>query len=195
MYVEKWQELALTRDSDHAKLAYNWYGSWTTLYSLFADAVLCFHTEVSSQDDMLSPSMTGQKPLRENDEHNAKSSNFLPNDLYLNHSNFYTLAMQQYGLPLDSRHTYIKSDWMLQTAAVSTASLRASLNSALARWLNKTNTDLPFTDLFESEGNGEFGAGNRFAARPVVGSHFARLALERACGGKAVEGLTALDRL
>jgi hypothetical protein len=30
-------------------------------------------------------------------------------------------------------------------------------------------------------------------ARPVVGGHFAPLALERACGGKAVEALRFLD--
>lgn len=30
-------------------------------------------------------------------------------------------------------------------------------------------------------------------ARPVVGGHFAFLALERACGGKASEGLRFLD--
>jgi hypothetical protein len=30
-------------------------------------------------------------------------------------------------------------------------------------------------------------------ARPVVGGHFAFLALERACGGKAVDGLKFLD--
>jgi len=30
-------------------------------------------------------------------------------------------------------------------------------------------------------------------ARPVVGGHFAFLALERACGGKAVEALVFLD--
>lgn len=31
-------------------------------------------------------------------------------------------------------------------------------------------------------------------ARPVVGAHFARLALERACGGRAAEGLQFLDK-
>lgn len=30
-------------------------------------------------------------------------------------------------------------------------------------------------------------------ARPVVGGHFAFLALERACGGRASEGLKFLD--
>lgn len=32
-----------------------------------------------------------------------------------------------------------------------------------------------------------------FKARPVVGGHFAFLALERACGGEAVASLSFLD--
>ncbi len=35
--------------------------------------------------------------------------------------------------------------------------------------------------------------GIAFMARPVVGGHFAFLALERACGGKAIEALRFLD--
>jgi hypothetical protein len=53
-------------------------------------------------------------------------------------------------------------------------------------------TDRPLTDLYETEGNGGF-PGINFMARPVVGGHFAFLALERACGGKAVDGLRFLD--
>jgi hypothetical protein len=48
------------------------------------------------------------------------------------------------------------------------------------------------TDLYETEGDGGF-PGIYFMARPVVGGHFAFLALERACGGKAVEALSFLD--
>ena len=54
-------------------------------------------------------------------------------------------------------------------------------------------TDRPFTDLYETEGDGDFPRDIRFMARPVVGGHFAFLALERACGGKAVEALRFLD--
>jgi len=54
-------------------------------------------------------------------------------------------------------------------------------------------TDRPFTDLYETEGDGGFPNGVYFMARPVVGGHFAFLALERACGGKAVEALRFLD--
>jgi hypothetical protein len=53
-------------------------------------------------------------------------------------------------------------------------------------------TDRPFTDLYETEGDGGF-PGIYFMARPVVGGHFAFLALERACGGRAVEALRFLD--
>ena len=53
-------------------------------------------------------------------------------------------------------------------------------------------TDLPLTDLYDTEGTGGF-PGIAFKARPVVGGHFAFLALERACDGKAVAGLSFLD--
>ena len=48
------------------------------------------------------------------------------------------------------------------------------------------------TDLHDTEGTGHF-LGAYFMARPVIGGHFAYLALERACGGKAVEGLAFLE--
>jgi hypothetical protein len=53
-------------------------------------------------------------------------------------------------------------------------------------------TDRPFTDLYDTEGQGDFSP-VRFMARPVVGGHFARLVLERACGGRAIDGLEFLD--
>lgn len=52
--------------------------------------------------------------------------------------------------------------------------------------------DRPLTDLYDTEGEGGF-PGPDFFARPVVGGHFAFLALERACGGKAAEALRFLD--
>ena len=52
--------------------------------------------------------------------------------------------------------------------------------------------DRPLTDLYDTEGDGGF-PGIAFKARPVVGGHFAFLALERACDGKAVAGLSFLN--
>lgn len=62
----------------------------------------------------------------------------------------------------------------------------------LSEKLIKIWPDRPFTDLYDTEGKGGF-PGPRFMARPVVGGHFAFLALERACGGKAVDALKFLD--
>ena len=41
-YLEKWQEYALAKDKSHVKVSYHWHGSWTTLYNMYADALLCF---------------------------------------------------------------------------------------------------------------------------------------------------------
>lgn len=54
--------------------------------------------------------------------------------------------------------------------------------------------DRPLTDLYETEGDGGF-PGPHFFARPVVGGHFAFLALERACDGRAVGGLDFLTEV
>lgn len=100
--------------------------------------------------------------------------------------------MQRYGLPLDSRHLYAKSDWEFEAAAVSSRATRTQILDAVAKWLNETETDHPFTDLYKTEEKGGF-PGPNFFARPVVGAHFAFLTLERACGGNAVQGLEFLD--
>jgi hypothetical protein len=89
--------------------------------------------------------------------------------------------MQRYGLPLDSRHLYAKSDWEFEAAAVSEPGTRKMILDHVARWVNETSTDRPLTDLYDTEGTGGF-PGIYFMARPVVGGHFAFLALERACG-------------
>jgi len=95
-------------------------------------------------------------------------------------------------LPLDSRHLYTKSDWEFFAVAVASKQVREEVVQSIALWVNETSTDLPLTDLYDTEGDGGF-PGISFKARPVVGGHFAFLALERACGGKAVQALSFLD--
>lgn len=69
---------------------------------------------------------------------------------------------------------------------------QASLQHATKRDVINKYIDRPLTDLYDTEGTGGF-PGITFAARPVVGGHFAFLALERACGGKAVDALQFLN--
>lgn len=201
-YIEKWQEYGMSRDGGHAKLAYDWYGSWTTLYSLYADAVLCFHpsttnTSLSEHEtvDFATGDSPSQSPLKSTKSHNGRTpitKNFIPSHIYKAQSKWYAQAMQKYGLPLDSRHLYTKSDWEFEAAAVASKSVRSEILDRVAMWLNETVTDRPFTDLYETEGEGGF-PGPWFFARPVVGGHFAFLSLERACGGTAAKGFDELD--
>jgi hypothetical protein len=48
------------------------------------------------------------------------------------------------------------------------------------------------TDLYESE-DGGYPTNLRLYARPVVGGHFSFMALENACGGRAVGALDFLN--
>jgi hypothetical protein len=189
-YIEKWQEYGISRDGGHAKLAYDWYGSWTTLYSLYADAVLCFHpsttnTSSSSTSAFAADAHHAQKPLSPAHPSSGRTpitTDFIPSSIYKSQSKWYANVMQKYGLPLDSRHLYTKSDWEFEAAAVASKKVRSEILDRVALWLNETVTDRPFTDLYNTEGDGGF-PGPWFFARPVVGGHFAFLTLERACGG------------
>ncbi|KAK0664452.1 hypothetical protein QBC41DRAFT_328687 [Cercophora samala] len=211
-YIEKWQEYGISRDGTHAKLAYTWYGSWTTIYNLYADSLLCFHVDggknrSSSGYDPRSytggrrsgkqPRMESQVPLQgqayEAGKKHGDDGVFIPDRVYQMQSDWYHAVLQKYGLPLDSRHLYTKSDWEFFAAAVTGRKTRTEILTSVAKWVNETETDRPFTDLYDTEGNGGF-PGIWFMARPVVGGHFAFLALERACGGKAVEALGFLDK-
>ncbi|KAJ5887829.1 hypothetical protein N7495_007870 [Penicillium taxi] len=174
-YIAKWEEFGMSRDGSHAKLAYDWYGSWTSLYNLYADAQLCFHLEGTN--------------LSSNE-----SAGFVPRHIYQKQSIWYHYVRQKYGLPLDSRHLYTKTDWEFFSMAVTSKPVRSEVLESVARWVNETVTDRPFTDLHQTEGDGNF-PGPNFFARPVIGGHFAFLALERACGGRAMKGLSFLDDL
>lgn len=186
VYIKDWEGYAMSPDGGRAKLAYHWQGSWTTLYSLFADAVLCFHPNGNFSEDSTRLLVGGddQLPILQQEATTSRSKNFIPNHIYTTQSRWYANAMQKYGLPLDSRHLYTKSDWEFQVAAVASRKTRKEILARVARWVNETATDRPLTDLYKTEEDGGF-PGNRFTARPVVGSHFAFLTLERVCGGRA----------
>ncbi|KXT04280.1 hypothetical protein AC578_7941 [Pseudocercospora eumusae] len=185
-YIKEWEVQGMSRDGGRAKLAYNWYGSWTTLYSLYADALLCFHPSLNATPNALEHHMMGtQEPLLPGGV-SSDRENFVPDHIYRTQSDWYQTVMQKFGLPLDSRHLYTKSDWEFQAAAVAGKKTRSQILDKVAFWLNETASDRPFTDLYKTEEDGGF-PGPNFFARPVVGSHYAFLTLERACQGTAAE--------
>lgn len=141
-YIEKWMEYGISRDKTHAKLAYTWYGSWTTIYNLYADALLCFHipgegkkSEERGGGWWAGLFGGGQKPLG-----GGKKDTFIPDEVYKMQSDWYHAVLQHYGLPLDSRHLYTKSDWEFFAAAVTSEETRGEMLSSIAVWVNETIT-------------------------------------------------------
>jgi hypothetical protein len=133
-YIKRWEtEFAISRDGTHAKLAYTWFGSWTTLYNLFADSLLCFHLPGSSG----SIATGGQKPLF---EHEVSRTSFVGERIYKMQSDWYHNVRQRYGLPLDSRHLYAKSDWEFFAVAVASKQVREEVVDSIALWVNETST-------------------------------------------------------
>ncbi|GAB7357030.1 hypothetical protein MBLNU459_g7856t2 [Dothideomycetes sp. NU459] len=107
----------------------------------------------------------------------------IPQSLHDMQSSWYATVSQVFGVPLDSRHSYTKSDWQLWTAATCAPQTRRLLVDAVAAWLNATATDRAFSDLYETVGRGTYPVSPSpvyFVARPVVGGHFSLLALLRA---------------
>ncbi|CZT07439.1 probable glutaminase A [Rhynchosporium graminicola] len=101
--------------------------------------------------------------------------NLVPTSIYSMQSTFYPSVAQTYGVPLDTRNVFTKSDWEMWVAAISTPSTKSMFISKLANWINTTPTNRAFSDLYNTQ-TGDF-ANGPFIARPVVGGHFALLAL------------------
>jgi hypothetical protein len=99
VYIEKWEEYGMSRDGGRAKLAYDWHGSWTTLYSLYADAILCFHPTFTENGTSSSDlHLTGeQTPIIDNSGKKS-SKDFIPDHIYQTQSEWYLTAMQKYGV-------------------------------------------------------------------------------------------------
>jgi hypothetical protein len=100
--------------------------------------------------------------------------------IYNMQSAWYPRVSQEFGIPLDNRHHYTKSDWLLWTAATCEPQTRRLMVTSLAAWLNSTATYGPFTDSYETVAYGDYPTTPGrilFMARPVVGGHFSLLAL------------------
>lgn len=100
---------------------------------------------------------------------------FVYDYIYTIQSNFYPTVADQFGVPLDTRHTWVKSDWEMFAAAVADEDTRTELINLLVSEINETPQTGPLGDLLDGT-TGEY-TGADFTARPVVGGFFALLAL------------------
>lgn len=81
----------------------------------------------------------------------------------------YLQKCNKYGVPLDSRKEYTKSDWLMWTASLAKNKEDAiTLIKSLDRYLKETASRIPFSDWYETV-TGEYRA---FIARTVQGGNF-----------------------
>ena len=92
--------------------------------------------------------------------------NLLPREFYRQESESYLQRLNEYGLPLDSRADYTKSDWLVWSACLAQDNdTFRRLIAPLAHYLRTTPTRVPFSDWY----NTRTGAFVEFIARSVQG--------------------------
>ena len=90
-------------------------------------------------------------------------------EVYQREVDCYISKMDEFGVPLDNRAIYTKSDWLIWCAYLTNDEKKSTLFVESLQLFLKTSPDrLPFTDWFETE-NGEY---HGFRARTTQGGCF-----------------------
>lgn len=136
------QWVELAKDGDHYKLAFDRPGSWSQKYNIVWDKLF---------DWQIFPKNIAELEI----------------PYYLKRQ-----AEHKYGLPLDSRKTYTKADWILWTACLTdNADDFQKIVAPLYKYANETQSRVPISDFYDADD----GKMQNFKARSVVGGFFIKI--------------------
>ena len=111
-------------------------------------------------------------------------SHLFSDDVYRREMKYYISKLCEYGVPLDSRTTIAKSDWILWCVAMADEQEQAhQLIASVANYLESTDSRVPFGDCYDACS----GLYWRFIARSVQGGIFMPMLFENTLknnGGK-----------
>lgn len=90
--------------------------------------------------------------------------------------NYYLKKQNEFGLPLDCRRDYTKSDWVMWTAAMSPdQKTLVKFISPLYKYINQTPTRVPISDWYDTKTSKKTG----FMARSVIAGHWMPVLVEK----------------
>ncbi|WP_339255557.1 DUF4965 domain-containing protein [Paenibacillus sp. FSL R5-0713] len=99
-----------------------------------------------------------------------------PKEIAAKELEYYMHKQNRYGLPLDSRETYTKSDWLVWCASMSATKAQfESFISPLWDFMNETSSRVPVTDWYDTITAKQM----NFQNRSVVGGFFIQLLMQQ----------------